>query len=53
MYLDTVVRVLLQDFLGVLVRVEGIHEDQGHIGVVRFVQVLQVKKKKMMKRKRR
>lgn len=46
MYLDAVVCVLLQDLLGVLVRVEGIHEDQGHVGVVGFVQVLQVKNKK-------
>lgn len=53
MYLDTVVGVLLQDFLSVLVCVEGIHEDQGHVGVVCFVQVLQVKKKKIMKRTRR
>lgn len=49
-YLDAVVCVLLQDLLGVLVRIEGIHEDQGHVGVVRFVQVLPVKKKKIMKR---
>lgn len=39
-YLDAVVCVLLQDLLGVFVCVEGVHEDQGHIGVVRLVQVL-------------
>lgn len=39
--LDTVVCVLLQDLLGVFIRVEGVHEDQGNVCVVRFVQVLQ------------
>lgn len=38
--LHPVVRVLLQDFLCVLVRVEGVHEDQRDISVVRLVQVL-------------
>ena len=39
-YLDAVVRVLLEDLLGVLVSVEGVHEDQGYVRVVRLVQVL-------------
>lgn len=39
-YLDAMVCVLLQDLLGVFVCVEGVHEDQGHVGVVRLVQVL-------------
>lgn len=44
-YLDAVVCVLLQDLLGVFVRVEGVHEDQGHVGVVRLVQVLEGKRR--------
>lgn len=52
-YLDAVVCVLLQDLLGVLIRVEGVHKDQWHVCVIRFVQVLQMKKKKFKKRKRR
>lgn len=52
-YLDAVVRVLLQDLLGVLVCVEGIHEDQRHVCVVPFVQVLQGKKKKMINKKKK
>lgn len=39
-YLDTVVRVLLQDLLRVFICVEGVHEDQGHVCVVSLVQVL-------------
>lgn len=41
--LDPVVFVLLQDLLGVVVRVEGVHEDQRHVGVKRLVQVLRDK----------
>lgn len=40
MYLDAVVRVLLQDLLRVFVCVEGVHEDQRHVRVVSLVQVL-------------
>ena len=39
-YLDSVVCVLLQDFLCVFICVEGVHEDQGDVCVVRPVQVL-------------
>ena len=39
-YLDTVVCVLLEDLLGVLVSIEGVHEDQGYVCVVGLVQVL-------------
>ncbi len=39
-YLDAVVCVLLQDLLRVFVCVEGVHEDQRHVCVVRLVQVL-------------
>lgn len=34
------VGVLLQDLLGVLVRVEGVHEDQRHVRVKGLIQVL-------------
>lgn len=34
--------VLLQDFLSIFVCVEGVHEDQWDISVVRLVQVLLV-----------
>lgn len=44
-YLDAVVCVLLQNLLGVFVCVEGVHEDQGHVSVVRLVQVLQEKRR--------
>ena len=40
MYLDTVVCVFLQDFLGIFIRVEGVHKDQRNVCVVGFVQVL-------------
>ena len=40
---DLVVFVLLQDLLGVFVGVEGVHEDERHVGVERFVQVLKHK----------
>lgn len=46
-YLDAVVCVLLQDLLGVFVCVEGVHEDQGHVGVVRLVQVLWEKRRRL------
>lgn len=35
--LHTAVTVFLQDFLCVIIRVEGIHENQRNIGVVGFV----------------
>lgn len=38
--LDPVVCVFLQDLLGVLVRVERVHENQRDIRVVRLIQVL-------------
>lgn len=40
-YLDTVVCVLLQDLLGIFIRVEGVHEHQWYICVVGLVQMLQ------------
>lgn len=40
-YLDAVVCVFLQDLLRVFVRVEGVHEYQGHVCVVGLVEVLQ------------
>ena len=43
---DAVVFVLLQDLLGVVVGVEGVHEDERHVGVERFVQMLQHKTKR-------
>ena len=42
-YVDAVVFVFLQDLLRVLVRVEGVHEDQRNVGVKRFVQMLKNK----------
>lgn len=41
--LHPVVFVLLQDLLRVLVRVEGVHEDERHVGVEGFVQMLKEK----------
>lgn len=38
---EVVVRVLLDDALGVAVGVERVHQDQGHVGVVDLVQVLE------------
>ncbi len=35
------VRVLAEHFLGVLVGVERVHQDQGNVGAVGFVQVLE------------
>ena len=46
MYLDAVVCIFLQDLLRVFVRVEGVHEHQGHVCVVSLVKVLQDIKKK-------
>ena len=38
--LDTVVRVFLQDLICVFICVEGVHQDQGHVGIKSLVQVL-------------
>lgn len=50
--LDPVVFVLLQDFLSIFICVEGVHEDQWDISVVRLVQVLWEIKKATMKKKK-
>ena len=42
-YLDAVMSVLLQNLLGVLVCVEGVHENKRNICVVGLVQMLREK----------
>ena len=39
--IDVVVGVFLDDALSIFVGVEGVHEDERHVDVVRLVQVLQ------------
>lgn len=38
--LDAVMCVLLQDLLGVFICVEGIHEHQWHVCIIRLIQML-------------
>lgn len=36
-YLDTVMCVLLQDLLSVLICVEGVHQHQRHVCIIRLI----------------
>lgn len=44
-YLDSVMRVFLQDLLSVFIRIERVHEHQWNIGIVCFIQVLETTEK--------